>query len=71
MPPLVYVLQNNARQDKAVADEDGILEFGPVLVFSCSKSCWDDRDGGFREETVFIEADPDSEQLNALTSIAM
>jgi pre-rRNA-processing protein TSR4 len=69
MPPLVYVLQNNARLDKAVADEDGILEFGTVLVFSCSKSCWDDRDGGFREETVFVEADPDSEQLNALTAM--
>ena len=67
MPPLVYMLQNNAQQSKTADDaETGIVEFGTVLVFSCSKSCWDNREGSFREETVFVQADPDSEKLNTV-----
>ena len=67
MPPLVYMLQNNAQQSKTAADaETGMVEFGTVLVFSCSKSCWDDKESSFREETVFVQTDPDSEKLTTL-----
>ena len=64
MPPLVYMLQQQSKD----IDETGSVEFGTVLVFSCSGSCWNDSEGGFREETVFVQADPESETLNTLTS---
>ena len=31
-----------------------------MIVYSCSNSCWNaDREGGFKEETVFVVADTD------------
>ena len=36
------------------------VEFGTVLVYSCCKSCWEDGGGAvFREECVFVQAEPD------------
>lgn len=39
------------------------MEFGTVILFSCSNSCWDDRDDSclLREEFVVVQADPDAE----------
>lgn len=39
------------------------IEFGTVMVFTCSRSCWQDfemtGDDVYREEFCLIEADPD------------
>ena len=36
------------------------VEFGMVLIYSCSASCWDDSDGGqYRQEWVMVQPDPD------------
>ena len=35
------------------------IEFGTVLVYTCSSSCWEDGVAGFREECVFVQPDPD------------
>ena len=35
------------------------IEFGTVLVFTCSASCWDESSGGFREESVVVQQDAD------------
>lgn len=71
MPPLVYLLQQNQHRQLNEAGPEvttGSVEFGTVLVYSCSESCWNDRGGGFRQETVFIEADPENEMLNECIS---
>ena len=39
-----------------------MVEFGTVLVYSCSQSCWEDDlegDAVFREECVVVQPDPD------------
>lgn len=37
-----------------------LVEFGTVLVYSCSQSCWEDKGGNvFRDECVVVQADPD------------
>ena len=43
------------------------VEFGSVLVYSCSESCWSERDGYFSEESVFVLPDQETEMLNKLT----
>ena len=67
MPPLVYILQQT---NPDLATGSGV-EFGTVLVYSCSESCWNDinGEGGFKEETVFVVADPD--QNDVLRSISL
>lgn len=35
------------------------IEFGTVLVFTCSASCWDESSHSFREEMVIIQQDAD------------
>ena len=63
MPHLVYILQQN----HAGTVESGSVEFETVMVYSCSKSCWSGgKDCGFKEETVFVVADPESQTLNSL-----
>ncbi|EDO30552.1 predicted protein [Nematostella vectensis] len=49
-----------------LCDADGLfdttrlnIEFGTVMVYACSQSCWDDR-SGYRQEFIFVEADPDA-----------
>ena len=43
------------------------IEFGTVMVFSCSRSCWQDFemtvDDIYREEFCLVEADPDQKLL--------
>ena len=41
------------------------VEFGTVLVFSCSSSCWSEcGTEQFREEHVFVQPDPDEKLLD-------
>ena len=76
MPPLVYLLRLN-REGKEGEGECGRdssscsgVEFGTVAVYSCSESCWgDEDDGGFREESVWVVADPESELVSKLTKL--
>ncbi|XP_013772344.1 programmed cell death protein 2-like [Limulus polyphemus] len=41
-----------------------VVEFGTVLISSCSKSCWKEGDV-MKEEFVFVQADPDEKLLAA------
>lgn len=66
MPPLVYILQQIS-PDRTRTN----VEFGTVLVYSCSESCWNERDGGLRQETVFVESDPETDSINTLTSLTI
>lgn len=66
MPPLVYILQQ-INTDRTREN----MEFGTVLVYSCSESCWSDKDGGFRQETAFVESDPETHTINTLSSLTM
>ena len=74
MPPLVYLIQTVLKDDKALRQKHSIserrgpgnefgvssgIEFGTVLVFTCSASCWDDSTPTFREESVIVQRDPD------------
>ena len=42
---------------------DVTIEFGTVMVFTCSKSCWTEMESGeviYFEEFCLVEADPDA-----------
>ena len=39
---------------------DVTIEFGTVMVFTCSKSCWTEMDNVYLEEFCLVEADPDA-----------
>ena len=76
MPPLVYILQQYGRRIEKVAtmskDQylplplEKVVEFGTVLVYSCSASCWEEASCTssslltFREEIVVVQPDPDT-----------
>ena len=64
MPPLVYILQKNYHSIRG--PRDCCVEFGTVLVYSCSRSCWEQGEGGFRQETVIVQTDPDSDVIGQL-----
>ena len=53
MPPLVYLLRTSSGVD---------VEFGTVLVYTCSKSCWHDKSSA-REEYIYIQSQPEDLQL--------
>ncbi|XP_040893494.1 programmed cell death protein 2-like isoform X2 [Toxotes jaculatrix] len=55
MPALVSLLQ---RTDSSTETE---LEFGTVLVYTCTKSCWTAGSGSAVEEFCFVQADPDQQ----------
>ena len=44
-----------------------VVEFGAVLVYTCGRSCWDDK--GYRTEYAVIEADPDKEKFSELSQL--
>ena len=67
MPPLVYMLQAN----QSKKSETKSVEFGTMLVYCCSVSCWDSGEGGFREETVFVQADPDDATLSKTSLVCV
>ena len=65
MPTLIYMLQTQLEQshnpDKAESEtvslkKTSVVEFGTVLVYTCSKSCWT-VDSQPRTETVFVQMD--------------
>ena len=68
MPPLVYLLQKSGGQTCVcrMAHVHSI-EFGTVFIYSCSKSCWNEGDGGFREESIFVQTDPDADAVDKLS----
>lgn len=53
MPALVSLLQGGS-----VGAE---LEFGTVLVYTCTSSCWTSRSASAVEEFCFIQTDPDQQ----------
>ncbi|XP_067665340.1 programmed cell death protein 2-like [Haliotis asinina] len=40
-------------------EQGPVVEFGTVLVYTCSKSCWEEELPGPREELVIVQSDPD------------
>ena len=75
MPPLVYILhqslahvqtqaQSTASGDSELAlPKEKVVEFGTVLVYSCSASCWEENPcdiAQFREEIVVVQPDLDT-----------
>ncbi|KAK7091560.1 programmed cell death protein 2-like [Littorina saxatilis] len=50
VPPLIPLL-------KLPGETESLVEFGTVLVYTCSKSCWSDSEG-WREESVILQHDP-------------
>ena len=79
MPPLVYLLQGRkaegGRESGRGSTSGCCLEFGTVVAYSCSESCWgcegEDDGVGFREETVVVVPDPESEALSKLTDLSV
>ena len=68
MPLLVYLLQRAAgRTSVCRMAHVHSIEFGTVLVYTCSKSCWNEAKGGFRTESVFVQTDPDTEVVDQLS----
>ncbi|XP_059190894.1 programmed cell death protein 2-like [Centropristis striata] len=55
MPALVSLLQ---REDRSAEAE---LEFGTVLVYTCTNSCWTEGSGSAVEEFCFVQTDPDQQ----------
>lgn len=56
MPALVSLLR---REDGGGAEAE--LEFGTVLVYTCTNSCWTAGSGSAVEEFCFVQADPDQQ----------
>ena len=76
MPALVYVLQTHLTHGQAVGQEEGhttrrdiseqlrTVEFGTVIVYSCSASCWEGKKTqnchpifNFKREMVFVQSE--------------
>uniref|UniRef100_A0A1A8KAA4 Programmed cell death 2-like n=1 Tax=Nothobranchius kuhntae TaxID=321403 RepID=A0A1A8KAA4_NOTKU len=55
MPALVHYLQRKDRSSEAE------LEFGTVLVYTCSTSCWTSGSESAVEEFCFVQTDPDQQ----------
>ena len=73
MPPLVYILHQSVGQMQALytgsndselaLPKERVVEFGTVLVYSCSASCWEENPSNiaqFREEIVVVQPDLDT-----------
>ncbi|XP_037622323.1 programmed cell death protein 2-like isoform X2 [Sebastes umbrosus] len=56
MPALVSLLR---RTDDSSAEAE--LEFGTVLVYTCTNSCWTAGSGSAVEEFCFVQSDPDQQ----------
>ncbi|XP_028441068.1 programmed cell death protein 2-like [Perca flavescens] len=54
MPALVGLLRREN-------GDDGELEFGTVLVYTCTDSCWTPGSGAAVEEFCFVQTDPDQQ----------
>lgn len=76
MPSLVYILHQSLAQTQVQSTASGdsklalpkekVVEFGTVLVYSCSASCWEEGENPndniacFREEIVVVQPDLDT-----------
>ena len=73
MPPLVYILHQSLVRVQSTAPKDinldlllpkeKIVEFGTVLIYSCSASCWKENPNNtaqFREELAIVQPDLDT-----------
>ncbi|XP_065897913.1 programmed cell death protein 2-like [Dysidea avara] len=56
MAPLVYLLKTRSQTD---------IEFGTVIVYTCFKSCWQDRNGF--KEVIYLQSGPEDSQLTKLS----
>lgn len=66
MPALVYIIQKYVKEKLSSSGSDlPLIEFGTVIVYTCSKNCWDDSCPSFKEERCFVQFDPDEPLLNA------
>lgn len=59
MPALVSLLQRT--DDGCGGEQDAGLEFGTVLVYTCTKSCWTAGSVSAVEEVCLVQADPDQQ----------
>lgn len=67
MPTLVYVLhkmRHECKEADLILPKEKTVEFGTVLIYSCSASCWEDRTcttiSNFKEELVIVQPDIDT-----------
>lgn len=60
MPALVSLLQRTV-DGGCVGEQDVGLEFGTVLVYTCTKSCWTAGSMTAMEEVCLVQADPDQQ----------
>ncbi|XP_063759375.1 programmed cell death protein 2-like isoform X2 [Eleginops maclovinus] len=59
MPALVSLLRGRRRREGGSEEEEVEVEFGTVLVFTCTNSCWTEAAGSAVEEICFVQPDPD------------
>lgn len=61
MPALVSLLQGRTDDGSGGGEQDVGLEFGTVLVYTCTKSCWTAGSKSAVEEVCLVQADPDQQ----------
>lgn len=62
MPALVSLLQRTVDDSGDCCSEQDVgLEFGTVLVYTCTKSCWTAGSMSAMEEVCLVQADPDQQ----------
>ena len=76
MPSLVYFFQNaldslNLKQPmKLYIGPHEVPEYGTVLVYTCSQSCWEDSvvngENSFRQEWALVQPDPEESLMDCL-----
>ncbi len=64
MPALVYVLQTYLCLHRDCSEQLRAMEFGTVIIFSCSASCWEEKVEtsahsmcNFKKEMVFVQSE--------------
>ena len=63
LPTLLNFLKCDTGSEDRVGfgREGALIDFGTVLVFSCSKSCWSEREPKLMTETVILQTEPGKE----------
>lgn len=70
MPTLVYILQKSAKEKLGNSGTElPLVEFGTIIVYTCSSNCWDENSPHMREEQCFVQFDPDESLVNAFPSL--
>ena len=62
MPPLIYIIQTKLHPPDNGDEQPKVVEFGTVLVYSCSASCWnslnkDSKTNHFKEEIIIMQSE--------------